>query len=187
MPPSLRDHDYYAVFVINERTRTVAQDMWGRSQGRPLSRGWDGRYHEAAKTYRWLAPAASTQTSTGWRDAGTNIGFGPEALASPIEFVALVDTFGPPAKAKHITVGLAAWDVDEELAWAAVIPQGPAAPTTTRLTAADLGYQSRSSRVAETTATSMTRSRLMPCWPSEEFTSSSARATASAGVVRGET
>jgi hypothetical protein len=130
VPPSLRDHDNYAVFVINERTKAVARDMWGSSEGRPLSRGWDGRYNEAAETYRWLAPAASTQTGTGWQDAGTNISFGPEALASPIEFVAFVDNFGLPVKAKDITVGLAAWDGEGDLAWAAVLPQEPAAPTT---------------------------------------------------------
>ena len=123
VPPGLTDEDYYAVFVINEQTRRVAQDMWGRSHGEVLARGWDGRFNEAAEAYSWLAPAASIETSSGWQDPGTNVAFGSEALSGPIEFVAVIDALEGAPDVEDITVGLAAWDDDGDLAWAAVLPQ----------------------------------------------------------------
>ena len=131
VPPDtdLSDQDYYSLFVIDETDDDVAWDVYGLpSRGSGLARGWDGRYDQLAETYPWLASVASTETGSGWTDPGTTLSFGPDALARPLAFAAWLRPSGVLLdEPEQLTIALAAWDDEGDLAWA--VPLGQPEPT----------------------------------------------------------
>jgi hypothetical protein len=131
VPPdtALSDQDYYALFVIDETDDDVALDVYGLpSKGSGLTRGWDGRYNELAEEYPWLASVASTETGSGWTDPGTTLAFESDALNRPLQFAAWLQPGGSLLdKPAQLTIALAAWDDDGDLAWA--VPLGQPEPT----------------------------------------------------------
>jgi hypothetical protein len=131
VPPdtALFDQDYYSLFVIDETDDDVALDVYGLPSGdSELARGWDGRYNQLAETYPWLASVASVKTGSGWTDPGTTLSFGPDALDRPLMFAAWLRPSGLLLdEPEQLTIALAAWDDEGELAWA--VPLGQPEPT----------------------------------------------------------
>lgn len=121
---ALAGEDHYALFVIDERFDQVATEVWAVPFGTTsVSRGWEGRYDEVAEANPALSSVASIQRAGGsWTDPGTTLALTQEQLTQPLDFVAwLSDSPVLMSDPDELTIALAAWDEQGDLAWSTTL------------------------------------------------------------------
>lgn len=111
----------YALFIIDDRSKQLTPSLYGvGAPGSNVVAGWDGRYNELAKRYRWLVPTASINTGdgTGWHAPGMSIEFAP-TTQGPVTFDGVLNNALPITDpARQLTIGLAFFGPNGTLYWA---------------------------------------------------------------------